>query len=404
LQKEGLYNKVISGLPQLHLGGKDSRWKIYLSVSGILIMLLSLVYVNFLARNLERNERASVELYVKAQQSIAKTENDINKDVTFELQALESNKTPIIVTDENDKVSLGKNYGPVKDEDKKFLERRLAAIKKQGIQPIKHELNNVYFENSRILSWLQFFPYIQLALLLGFLAIGIIGFTASQREQQNRVWVGMAKETAHQLGTPIQATVAWVENLKILSQNEPEKLELLEELRSDVTRLELIAERFSKIGSKPTLELMNLSERLDQCKGYMQKRASKKVVFDFPDPNHHPKYALMNGPLFDWVMENLMRNSLDAMDGTGTIRAEIYHEEDDYISIDLSDTGKGLLSHQFKQVFEPGYTTKKRGWGLGLSLAKRIIENYHKGKIYIKKSTPGQGTTFTVKLPTQSIR
>lgn len=388
---------MISGLQQINFSGKDSRWKIYLSVSGVVIMLLSLIYVNFLARNLEKNERSSVELYVQAQESIAKTGNDINKDVSFELQALESNRTPIIATDENDKVMWGRNYGVLKDIDKKYLERRLVAIKKQGIKPIKSELHNVYFENSRILQWLTFFPYIQLALLLGFLAIGIIGFTASQREQQNRVWVGMAKETAHQLGTPIQATVAWVENLKLLSQNEPDKLELLDELRSDVTRLELIAERFSKIGSKPTLERTNLSERLEQCKDYMQKRASKKVLFDFPNPIEQLHYAMINGPLFDWVMENLLRNSLDAMDGKGTIKADIY-KDDDEICIDISDTGKGMSSNQFKQVFEPGYTTKKRGWGLGLSLAKRIIENYHKGKIYVKKSSIGQGTTFTVRL------
>ena len=389
---------MFSPFPQLNFSNKDSRWKIYLSVTGVVIMLLSLIYVNFLAHNLEANERASVELYVKAQVALAKTGTDINKDVTFELQALESNRTPIIATDENDQVTWGRNYGPLKDENKEFLTKRLASIKKQGILPIKSELNNVYFENSRILRWLKFFPYIQLALLLGFLAIGIIGFTASQRELQNRVWVGMAKETAHQLGTPIQATVAWVENLKLLSQNEPDKMELLDELRSDVTRLELIAERFSKIGSKPNLETTNINARLELCRSYMEKRASKKVKFDFPSPEVNPQYAKINGPLFDWVMENLMRNSLDAMDGTGTIRAEIYRDNDD-ICIDLSDTGKGMSSNQFKQVFEPGYTTKKRGWGLGLSLAKRIIENYHKGKIFVKRSAIGSGTTFTVKIP-----
>lgn len=391
---------MFSPFPQLSFSNKDSRWKIYTSIAGIVIMLLSLIYVNFLAKNLEENERSSVELYVKAMVSLAKTSSDINKDVSFELQALESNKTPIIVTDGNDQVIWGRHYGSLKDNDKSFLSKRLAKIKGQGILPIKSDLENVYFENSRILRWLKFFPYIQLALLIGFLAIGIIGFAASQREQQNRVWVGMAKETAHQLGTPIQATVAWVENLKLLSQNEPDKLELLDELRSDVTRLELIAERFSKIGSKPNLERANINERLEQCCNYMQKRASKKVKFDFPSVHAAPYYAQINGPLFDWVMENLMRNSLDAMDGTGTIKAEIYRDDDD-VCIDLSDTGKGISSNQFKQVFEPGFTTKKRGWGLGLSLAKRIIENYHKGKIFVKKSALGMGTTFTVRIPVE---
>ncbi len=382
----------------INLNQKDSRWKLYLGIAGVVIMALSMMYVNFLARNLEATERASVEIYVNAQVAIAKTENDKDKDVTFELQALETNKIPIIVTDEKDNVSFGSNYGLTKNNNKEYLSKRLAKLKSQGIQPIRSELNNVYFENSRILKWLKFFPYIQAMLLLGFLALGVIGFSASQREQQNRVWVGMAKETAHQLGTPIGAIVAWVENLKLLSNDEPEKLELLDELRSDVTRLELIADRFSKIGSRPNLEMTNINEQVEQCHQYMQKRASKKVVFDFPPLTDHPFFAKINAPLFDWVMENLVRNSLDAMDGTGTIKAEIYHE-DHYVCIDLSDTGKGLSANQFKQVFEPGYTTKKRGWGLGLSLAKRIIENYHKGKIFVKKSTLGAGTTFTVKVP-----
>jgi signal transduction histidine kinase len=383
----------------INLYSKQSRWKIYLGAAGALVMILSLIYVNYLAKKLEATERTSVELFLQAQVSIAKTSDDINKDVSFEVQAIEASKTPIIATDESDQVLWGRNYLPFsRNTDKTFLAKRLIKLKNQGIKPIRSELNNVYFENSVILRWLKFFPYIQMMLLLGFLSLGAIGFSASQREQQNRVWVGMAKETAHQLGTPIGAIVAWVENLKILSQYEPDKLELLDELRSDVTRLELIAERFSKIGSKPNLEKTNLNQQLDQCRDYMQKRASKKVKFDFPPLNDQPYYVMINAPLFDWVMENLMRNSLDAMDGTGTIKAEIYRD-DDQICIDLSDTGKGMPSGQFKQVFEPGFTTKKRGWGLGLSLAKRIIENYHKGKIYVKKSTLGSGTTFTVKLP-----
>ncbi|MGB2847754.1 MAG: two-component sensor histidine kinase, partial [Saprospiraceae bacterium] len=250
----------------LNFNTKESRWKIYLSAAGALVMILSMFYVNYLANKLKDIERTSVELFVKAQVAVAKAGNDFNKDVNFELQAIEANQTPIIATDENDNVALGRNYGSIKDTDKVFLNKRLIKLKNQGIQPIKSELNNVYFENSRVLRWLKFFPLIQLMLLLGFLTLGAIGFGASQREQQNRVWVGMAKETAHQLGTPIGAIVAWVENLKLLSYDDPEKMELLDELRSDVTRLELIAERFSKIGSKPNLEKTNLNQQLDQCR------------------------------------------------------------------------------------------------------------------------------------------
>jgi len=221
-------------------------------------------------------------------------------------------------------------------------------------------------------------------------------FNSSRKAEQNRVWAGMAKETAHQLGTPISAIIAWIEHLKLLNEGQEEQLEIVEELRNDVTRLELVADRFSKIGSEPDLKRINIVEELIKCKEYMEKRSPRKVSFDFPEIGPHD--VMINEHLFDWVVENLMRNSLDAMDGKGVISARVY-DLGNQINIDISDTGKGIPSSKFGKVFKPGYSTKQRGWGLGLSLAKRIIQDYHKGVIFIKSSKVGEGTTFTIKLP-----
>ncbi|MEL7221639.1 MAG: HAMP domain-containing sensor histidine kinase, partial [Bacteroidota bacterium] len=224
---------------------------------------------------------------------------------------------------------------------------------------------------------------------------------ASRRSEQNRVWVGMAKETAHQLGTPISAILAWIEHLKLVRAEDAETMEIAGELRNDVQRLELIADRFSKIGSTPKLDQINVYEEINICKDYMQRRAPRKVSFDFPSLEETPILVGINPPLFDWVIENLLRNALDAMDGKGEIAAEVY-EDNTNVYIDISDTGKGIPAANFKRVFQPGFTTKKRGWGLGLSLTKRIIEDYHQGKIFVKKSEEGKGTTFTISLPKKS--
>nr|MBX2815056.1 HAMP domain-containing histidine kinase [Saprospiraceae bacterium] len=254
-----------------------------------------------------------------------------------------------------------------------------------------------YYKNSRILTLLTYFPVVMLGLLAAFITLGYVGFNASRRSEQNQVWVGMAKETAHQLGTPISAILAWIEHLK-LEENSPEKLEIIGELSRDVDRLDLIADRFSKIGSEPLLEQKDIFAQLRETEHYMQRRAPRKVEFDFPDTNEEPIPVLINSHLFSWVLENLIRNALDAMEGKGRITAEVI-DDGQQVGIELSDTGKGIPASKQKTVFQPGYTTKKRGWGLGLSLAKRIIENYHKGKIFVKKSEPNVGTTFSIRLP-----
>ena len=230
-----------------------------------------------------------------------------------------------------------------------------------------------------------------------FIALGYYLFNAARRGEQNRVWAGMAKETAHQLGTPISAIIAWIEFLKESNEERPDQLEVIGELRSDVERLELIADRFSKIGATPELEKANVYQLLGDIETYMKRRSPRKVTFDFPDPNQ-VQDVMVNQHLFSWVLENLIRNSLDALDGQGSISARI-HEDVRSIIIDITDTGKGIPSSKHKEVFKPGFSTKKRGWGLGLSLAKRIIQEYHKGKIFVKSSKPNEGTTFTIQLP-----
>ncbi|MEO0340201.1 MAG: HAMP domain-containing sensor histidine kinase, partial [Bacteroidota bacterium] len=276
----------------------------------------------------------------------------------------------------------------------------LEYIKKNGPAPIK--VNDVgseiYYKYPAILTQLQYFPIIQLLLIAAFILFGYLTFSSSRRAEQNRVWAGMAKETAHQLGTPISGIIAWIEHLRAIKEGDEEVNDVLNELGKDVKRLELVADRFSKIGSAPKLEVVNIFAELELARAYMQRRAPRKVEFHFPDPSQSPLNVKVNSHLFNWVVENLLRNALDAMGPKGSITAEVA-EDNQFVSIDFTDTGKGIPASKHKTVFQPGFTTKKRGWGLGLSLAKRIIEEYHSGKIFVKRSEENVGTTFTIKLP-----
>jgi len=261
----------------------------------------------------------------------------------------------------------------------------------------KYGAYKIYYKQSRLLQLLTYFPIVQLLLLATFVAIGFMGISSAKRAEQNRVWVGMAKETAHQLGTPISGILAWIEHLKENATGA--QGEIVQELRRDVEKLELVADRFSKIGSAPVLERIDICKQLLDSREYMVRRASRHITFDFSNVEQRdPVYVRVNPHLFDWVIENLLRNALDALEGDGTISANV-QQDDHHVYIDVSDTGKGIPQAQVNKVFEPGFTTKQRGWGLGLSLAQRIIEQYHSGKIYVKKSKPGEGTTFTIRLP-----
>jgi len=379
---------------------RKSRWKLSLALAGSALILISLFYTSYLTRKLAVEEQNKVRLWANAVEEVNKPlspDCESCTDLSIHWKIITSNNSiPVILADENDKIISSCNF---ETEDPQVLKRHLKQMREQGALTIESYGNTIYYKESRVLTQLRFFPIVQLVLIAAFVFLGYLGFSTARRAEQNRVWVGMAKETAHQLGTPISGIVAWIEHLRTIKEGDEEVLEVVDELGNDVRRLELIADRFSKIGAMPRLEPHNIYTELDACRAYMEKRAPRKVAFKFPAPGGStPLHVLLNPPLFEWVIENLLRNSLDAMDGQGTIAAEVY-EEGAFVCIDLSDTGKGVPASRFKTIFQPGYTTKKRGWGLGLSLAKRIIEEYHQGRIFVKRSEENKGTTFTVKIP-----
>lgn len=389
---------------------QKSRWKWYLGIAGILIVLISLSFSIYLTNGLSAAEKRTAALYLKAMERFQQNEQNeasgINideSDYTMITEIIISNQTiPVILYDyETDSIYAANNFGEELDFDYVFLRKQLQRMQAQNSPYIEVSSfpQRLYYKESKILTLLRYFPLVQLLLIAAFIAFGYFSFSSARRAEQNRVWAGMAKETAHQLGTPISAILGWLDHLQDTQEENEEVQEVVTELRSDVNRLELVADRFSKIGSAPELIEVNVYDELEKVCIYMQRRAPRKVEFFFPDPNQHPPiFAMLNVHLFAWVIENLLRNALDAMGNKGIISANIY-EEGNFIGIDISDTGKGIPSSKWKTVFQPGYSTKKRGWGLGLSLAKRIVEEYHAGKIYIKESKEGVGTTFTIKLP-----
>lgn len=374
---------------------KHSVWRNYLYLAGALIIGVSLVYTHYLTDKIAQSERKKVELFAETIKVIV-ANNDTEEDIQYPQRVLDLiNDVPVILVDEMGKISMYKNFSENAD-----LYHELDKIKADGYPPLKGfgYASQIYFKHTHLLTLLTYFPLVQLLLILVFITIGFFSLSNARKAEQNKVWVGMAKETAHQLGTPISGIIAWIEHLKDMAQDKPEQIEILDELSNDVAKLELIADRFSKIGSAPTLDESNVNEALQEVKDYIQRRASNKISFHFP-PANMVFMAKINKPLFSWVIENLLRNSLDAMDeGVGQITAEL-SEDQHYTHINISDTGKGIPVKDQKTIFEPGFTTKTRGWGLGLSLAKRIIVDYHSGKLFVKRSVINEGTTFTISLP-----
>jgi len=356
----------------------SSRWKMILSIAGMVIVLITMYYAYYLAQRLAIVEQNNVELFAISLEVVAK---------------------PVILEGE-DGILEGYNFSDAEIEtDQTFLTKERDKIIKRGFEPIKGPggyASKIYYKNSKLYTLITYFPLVQMLLLGSFILLGYFLVNSTKRAEQNRVWAGMAKETAHQLGTPLSAIVAWIEILKDRAKDEDD-MEIVNELSKDVDRLELVADRFSKIGSTPSLESTDMNVQVLKSVKYMERRMPQKVSIDF-EPIKENSSVKINRHLFDWVVENLIRNALDAMDGTGKIVAKLY-EDNNFICIDVSDTGEGIPAGKFKSVFQPGYSTKKRGWGLGLSLAKRIIEEYHEGKIFIKKSVINEGTTFTIKLP-----
>jgi len=374
-------------------------WKRLLLLMAMGIGVFSLWYTRTLADDLAKQEEKKMLLWANALKELSSSQGQN----AFALSIIMDNESiPVIVTDENGNIINDRNLDSTSREtDTAYLQKELALMKAQR-DPIKVEYlldentreqlyHYVYYKNSYQLTRLRQYPYYQLTIIAVFILISYIAFSSSRRAEQNRVWVGMSKETAHQLGTPVSSLMGWINLIRETPKEQQE--EILSELGKDVQRLELITERFSKIGSAPVLEAVNVSEVLQHCIDYLQSRSGRTVSFELDAQPE--EIALLNKPLFEWVIENLCKNAIDAMEGSGKICIAVKHEKTQVL-IDLKDTGKGIVKAKFKTVFKPGYTTKKRGWGLGLSLAKRIIEEYHKGKIFVKESEAGKGTTFRI--------
>lgn len=373
-------------------------WKIVLLIFAVNIAIMSLLYTNQLVRKLAIEEQNRVNQWTSAIQRLNESDDE---DVTFlmDVSRTSSNNIPIIMTDEAGNILNFLNLDSARTNDLEYLQSELQEMKLENppivIEYLEEKKNYVYFRNSTLLTQLKYYPYYQIGIISLFLLVSYLAFNASRRSEQNRVWVGLAKETAHQLGTPISSLIAWIDIFKEL-ETAPTK-EMLGEMEKDIERLRLVSERFSKIGSTPILEDRNIKLLIDQSVSYMSTRASNKVKFEVVADVLHNCFSRVNVQLFDWVLENITKNAIDAMEGKGNITFQLT-ETKQLIFIDITDTGKGIPSSKTKDVFKPGFTTKKRGWGLGLSLAKRIIEDYHRGKIVVKESVPGKGTTFRITL------
>ena len=371
-------------------------WKIMLLLLAVTIGIGSFLYTNWLVKKMANEERKNVELWAEATQKLINTDISSNQDITFLVDIINRNTTiPIITTDGQDNILDAKNINYTEENKDRILVRELKKMKEENpritISVSTTETQYLHYRDSVLLENLKYYPLIQFAVIFLFILVAYLAFSSSRNAEQNQVWVGMSKETAHQLGTPISSLMAWVELLKMQNIDET----LIREFEKDTQRLEKITERFSKIGSIPELVKTDVAETIRSTVSYLKTRSSLKVkyILDFEE---QVKYEIpLNASLFSWVIENLCKNAIDAMNNMGTIQISIV-EKVDQILIDVSDTGKGISKSYHKTVFQPGFTTKKRGWGLGLSLAKRIVENYHKGKIFLKQSEINKGTTFRI--------
>jgi len=380
---------------------KKSRWKIWLLLTAIVIVSASLWYTNRLATNISVSEKKKVELIANTYQQINHAQPET--DISYLFQVINSNESvPIILTDEKDRIKGSRNLDSLKiANDSRYLYRQLRSMKEAN-EPIEIDITEdlkeyIYYKDSYLLTQLRFFPYVQFGIIGIFLFTSYLAFSTARKAEQNQVWVGMAKETAHQLGTPLSSMNAWLELLKNKITDSSETENFIDEIGNDLNRLELITERFSKIGSEPILDDCNIISELEDMVAYFSKRVSDKVIFTLK-PQNDGIIAKINPALFTWVIENLLKNALDTMKGEGTITLSVSKQSNN-IYIDIADPGIGIPKTKHSTIFQPGFSTKRRGWGLGLSLSKRIIENYHNGKIFVKGSITGKGTTFRIVLP-----
>ncbi|WP_240410378.1 ATP-binding protein [Hymenobacter oligotrophus] len=386
---------------------QKSRIKLLIVVMALVIGAVTVVYTNLLVRRLSEREQQQIDLYAKALRFVINSESDDTNIQFASTEIIEANKTiPVIWADAEGTVLDYRNLDvPARlneAERERLLHREIDEMRSQH-PPIVVELgaglrNYIYYKDSVILSQLRTYPLVQLAVIASLAVVAYFAFSYSRRAEQNRVWVGLAKETAHQLGTPLSSLMAWQSYMKDSPRFEGEPV--VEELAKDIRRLEIITERFSNIGSVPVLKDEDIYQVAERAVDYLKVRVSRKVVFKVESLLPPGATARVNVPLLEWVIENVCKNAVDAMDGRGSITLVLRHGGRNHkqIALDITDTGKGIPKSKFETVFLPGYTTKKRGWGLGLALAKRIIENYHKGRLYVRWSEVGKGTTFRVLL------
>lgn len=395
---------ISNNRPRFNIYNNRSRFKVGFVTVALLITTISLVYTNYLVSQLAEREEKLIDLYAQALKFAV--ESDIDEDVLFYVQeVISANKSIPVILVQNNEIKDYLNIGIPKRASEAWkrsvLERELKTMKSQH-PPIRvhyAELGvkeDIYYRDSNLLYRLRYFPIIQLSVIFIFGFLTYLAFDYSRRAEQNRVWVGLAKETAHQLGTPISSLMAWVDYLR----HEPALKDdnIVIEIEKDIRRLEMITTRFSSIGSEPTLKSEDIYFIILGITNYLRRRISTKVLIEVKNELPRGKCVMLNRHLFEWVIENICKNAVDAMSAQGEIKIRLLEAPEEGILIDITDNGKGMTKSQIKQAFKPGFTTKKRGWGLGLTLARRIVEDYHKGKLFIKESEPGKGTTFRIVL------
>ncbi|MDY4849740.1 MAG: HAMP domain-containing sensor histidine kinase [Paludibacteraceae bacterium] len=375
---------------------RNSIFRVALWLVAFAIVAVSLWFSNRLVQRLEVEQQRKIEIWAEAMRQFVQADNnDANFDFIWKIIE-ENDNIPVLIVDAEGRFVTARNFDPPADNVDDYYNRVYERLKTRQ-EPIEinideNERQFIYYDDSILLKQLQLFPYVLFAIIAVFIAVVIVALASTKKSEQNRVWVGLSKETAHQLGTPISSLVAWNEMLKAKYPDD----NMVNEMGSDVERLKTIAERFSKIGSRPEFTQACVNDVVQASVEYMRRRTSQQVHFAVD--NRSKMHALLCVPLFEWVVENLFKNAIDAMGGQGNIDVVIDRNEKGQTIIDVSDTGKGIEKRRFRAVFRPGYTTKQRGWGLGLSLAKRIVEEYHGGRIFVKQSEVGKGTTFRIVL------
>jgi len=379
---------------------RKQRWKLALLMVAVSIGVASMWYTNDLVTKLSQQEANNVKIWAKTLEQTGNNLSDLG-DQTIALDVLQNSTIPRILTTENDEVISSANVDETRLRNDSVWRVQLLDQMRAEKDPIVIEIkigeerfkNIIYYSDSIIIKQLRWYPYFQLGVISLFLLVSYLAFSSSRNAEQNQVWVGMAKETAHQLGTPLSSLMAWVDYLKSKDSTDT----ATHEIEKDIIRLNTISERFSKIGSAPVLKRENVGQVVDNSIKYFAPRTSSKVTFQLNQPTTHEILAPMNIPLFEWVLENLFKNAVDAMEGQGALTVTIT-DQSQFVYIDVADTGKGISKSKHQTVFKPGYTSKSRGWGLGLSLSKRIVEEYHGGKIFVKNSELKKGTTFRIVL------